>query len=534
MRNAPPRLERISDYVDYYAATTPSAPAASLDGEVVTYSELKSRVDACALALIACGVEKGDRVATLSPPCPDFLVVFLATATVGGIWLGLNPRYKFLEYAYVVGDAKPKVLFARTNIDGRDYRRDVAALSEDAEYLTSLVVLSDGPEPTCDHLNYGRFIAKGDSISMESLMKRREQTSGTDAALLVYTSGTTGRPKGALLPHRGLVTCCEVQSHHWKAEPTRILNFLPINHVGCVGDISSFILMNGGCNVFMEKFDPGKSLEMIEKERVTIWGGIPTTIQMCLEHPDSDQYDLSSIQLIAWSGAAASRSLIERMRKITPNLSVSYGLTESVGSVTYAQVGASSDVLSSTIGIPASAFEFRIMTPEGREAIAGEMGEIQLRGDFLMLGYFNRPDETSAAIDKEGWLHTGDLGKMRADGNVELAGRMKEMFKSGGYNVYPREIEMVLEEHPGTAMAAVLGVEDHLYGEVGHAFIVPAPGQDYSTEEISLYCRERLANYKVPKGFTVESSLPLLPIGKIDKSALRARLSTLESQAVDS
>ena len=517
-------LERITDYVDYYAEKTPGAPAASLDGAVISYAQLKERVDACARALIAYGVGKGDRVATLSTPHPDFLVTFLATASIGATWLGLNPRYRLREYSYVVGDAQPNVLFARTKIDRREYGPDIEALSQNSEEMKAVVVLQDDPAPPCAHMRYDAFVARGAAVSDAELQARRLETRGADAALLVYTSGSTGEPKGALLPHHGLVTCCRVQAHYWGADPVRILNFLPINHVGCVGDISSFVLVTGGCSVFLEQFDARRSMELIEQEKITVWGGVPTTIQMCLDLPDAEKFDLSSVQVIAWSGAAAPQPLIERMRKITPNLSTSYGLTESVGSITYAPVGASPEVLSNTIGAPAPEYEFRIATPEGEAAPVGEAGEIQLRGDYLMLGYLNRPEATREVLDAEGWLHTGDLGRRRADGNIELVGRIKEMYKSGGYNVYPREIEVVLESHPDVAMAAVIGVKDPLYGETGHAFVVPTPGKNPQAEELTAFCRERLANYKAPKAYTIEPTLPLLPIGKIDKPALKARL----------
>ncbi len=523
MSNHIPRLELITDYLDYHGENSPAAPAVSHDGRTLSYGELKQRVDELARALLAAGIQRGDRVATLSPPHPDFLITFLATASIGGVWLGLNPRYTRGEYAYVLADAAPAILFCRTRIGDRDYRADIAGLAAECPALRQLVVLSGDPLPDVGGLTYDQFLANG-SVPEGGLEARRASCTGSDPALLVYTSGSTGAPKGALLPHRGLVSCCLVQSHYWNASPARILNFLPINHVGCVGDISSFLLVSGGCNVFLEQFDARRCMELIEQERITIWGGIPTTIEMCLDLPEIEQFDLSSIQMIVWSGAAASVSLIQRMLAITPRLSTSYGLTESVGSITYAEVGASPEVLAHTIGAPAPEYGFRIAGPDGAEVQPGEHGEIQLRGDFLMLGYLNRPGETAEAIDADGWLHTGDLALRRADGNVQLVGRIKDMFKSGGYNVYPREIEIVLESHSGVAMAAVVSAADPLYGETGHAFVIPAPGVSLDVEELRAFCREFLANYKIPKTFTIAAELPLLPVGKVDKKALQTRL----------
>ncbi len=216
------------------------------------------------------------------------------------------------------------------------------------------------------------------------------------------------------------------------------------------------------------------------------------------------------------------------MQAITPHLSTSYGLTESVGSITYVPVGSAPEALAQSVGAPDPNYEFRIVRGDGSEANVGEHGEIQLRGKHLMLGYLNRPDETAQAFDPDGWLRTGDLGTWREDGTVKLVGRMSDMFKSGGYNVYPREIEIVLEKHPDVAMAAIVGAPDPLYGETGHAFVTPLHGRALSESELHDFCRRSLANYKVPKRFWIMEDLPLLPVGKVDKKALKARLASQE------
>jgi fatty-acyl-CoA synthase len=369
------------------------------------------------------------------------------------------------------------------------------------------------------------FEARARSVTEEDLAGARALVEAGDAAMLVYTSGTTGRPKGAMLPHRGLVKCSEIQSRIWTADPLRILNNFPINHVGCVGDICCYVLVSGGTIIFMEQFEPKKILKTIEQERITAYGQIPAMFAMTLETggradgQTGSNADLSSVQLIIWSGAAASRELILRLREICPRMSSSYGLTESVGSVTYVRDTEDLEILADTIGWPHPAFEFRLATPEGVPVPVGEPGEIQVRGDFIMLGYWNRPEATREAIDEQGWLHTGDLAVERPDGAIKLIGRLKEMFKSGGYNVYPREIEIALESHPAVRLAAVISVPDPLYVEVGHAFVA---ADGVTDDDLREHCRTRLANYKVPKRFTIASDLPLLPIGKIDKRALRA------------
>ena len=512
---------RITDYIGRWAAAAPEREAAVLGDVRITYAELERRVDRVARALLAAGVKRGDRVATLCTPHPDFYVTFLASSSIGAMWLGLNPKYTLEELKYVVDDAQPSVIFARTRIGNRDYRPDLVELCRGSK--RDLVAFGDEDLPARAE-PFGMFEGRGALVSDEELAQARALVEPGDAAMLVYTSGTTGKPKGAMLPHRGLVKCSEVQSKIWTAEPLRILNNFPINHVGCVGDICCYALVSGGTIVFMEQFDPEKIPAVIERERITAFGQIPAMFAMILEtvRPSDGQTvrpDLSSVQIIIWSGAAASRELILKLREITPRMSSSYGLTESVGSVTYVHDTGDLEILSDTIGWPHPAYEFRLASPDGTPVRVGEPGEIQVRGDFIMLGYLNRPAATGEAIDEEGWLHTGDLAVARPDGAIKLIGRLKEMFKSGGYNVYPREIEIALEAHPAVRLAAVIGVPDPLYVEVGHAFVV---ADGVTDDQLREHCRTRLANYKVPKRFTIAADLPLLPIGKIDKRALRA------------
>jgi fatty-acyl-CoA synthase len=516
----PPPLDRISDYVGYYAERQPAAEAMVLDDRRVTYNELRKQVDAVARAFIAAGVAKGDRVATLATPHPDFWTIFLASASIGAVWVGLNPRYQLDEYRYVIGDCEPVLFLTRTRIGDRNFAPDIGALQSQSTTLRQVVVLGDDPL-LAQATSMAAFLAAGRAVDHGLLASRRAEVAPSDPALIVYTSGSTGRPKGALLPHRGLVRCSRNQMRYWRADPVRVLNYLPINHIGCVGDISSWALVAGGCIVFLEKFDPARSMELTAGEHCTVWGGVPTTIIMCLALPDFARFDLSSLQLIVWGGAAAPADLIRKLRTIVPALSNSYGMTETVGSVTFAGPCDDVDLLAETVGFPVPDYEFRISDADGMPVPAGEVGEICVRGDFIMRGYWRRPQETAETIDADGWLHTGDLALTRADGSIRLVGRLKEMFKSGGYNVYPREIEIVLEGCAGVAMAAVVGVPDPVFSEVGHAFILRDPGASISTSALEAACRAHLANYKVPKHFVIEDELPLLPIGKLDKRRLK-------------
>jgi len=510
-----PALRLISDYPRYWATVRPDAEAVVFETSRWTYGELADRVDRCACALLAHGIRPGDRVATLSPPHPDYYVTFLAAVSIGAIWLGLNPRYQIRELEYVVNDAGPRLVFARTVIGDRSYHEELAALTAACRSIERTVLLDSGT-------SYSDFLAAGHAVSAGALAAVRAAIDPREACLIVYTSGTTGKPKGALIHQAGLIKVARVQYAIWPIDPARAINNLPINHIGCIGDITCDTLVPGGTLVFQEQFDPGAMLDLVERERITLFGHVPTALQLIVSHPRFETTDFSAVQLIIWEGAAAPAELIERLRKKCGQLANAYGMTETVGSVTFTFDTDSSEVLANSVGWPVPEYDLRIAGPDGTPVPPGSPGEVQVRGDFVTLGYWNRPDATAELFTADGWLRTGDLAEERPDGAYRLIGRLKEMYKSGGYNVYPREIELVLEAHPDVAMAAVIGVPDPLYQEVGHAFVLPHAGhRPPSAESLERHCRSQLANYKVPKRFTVTTEFPMLPIGKVDKQALK-------------
>jgi acyl-CoA synthetase (AMP-forming)/AMP-acid ligase II len=514
-----PDYPRISDYVTHWASHTPDAEALVLNDSRISYAELATLVDRCASRLVDLCVQPGDRVAMLSTPRPEFLIVFLATARIGAVWLGLNPRYTLDELRYVVGDAQPVVLVVPAVIDGRAFRDEAQTLAREHATIRHVVVLELSPRFAPESLNSLLDSAGGSVL----LAERGEVVTAQDAALLVYTSGTTGRPKGALLSHRGLVHCSRIQRTHLRAQPLRVLNNLPVNHVGCVGDICSFVLVSGGTVVFAERFEPGRIGPLIREERITMWAQVPTMFQLTLDDPGFDRGMVACVQEIAWSGAMAPEGLVRRLHGLCPQLRSFYGMTETVGSVCYSDPDASLSDLARTIGRPDPRYDVRIADPEGNAAPRSEAGEIQVRGDFLMLGYLNDPKATRETFTNDGWLRTGDLTIEEPDGQYRLIGRLREMFKSGGYNVYPKEIEAVLESHPAVAVAAVVTTPDPLYGEVGTAFLVCKAGASVDEALLRSHCRERLVNYKIPKHFHVLDAMPMLPIGKVDRAELRRR-----------
>ena len=516
-----PVLDRIDAYLDHWAAIQPDSEflidgGPSITGRRLTWAQTRVAVDSVAAALMAAGMERGDRVAYLSDSRLDFFVHFLAATSIGLIWQGLNPKYTWSEVSYVVADAGPRIVF-----DGVPGGSDGLA--------DRLVAEIDGVERciAVDTAEWIDFEGAGTVIHADALAERRAEVQPMDPGFIVYTSGSTGRPKGALLTHRGVCWCGVTGSTARGAGDEKILCNLPVNHVGSVSDICCRKMVAGGAIVFQERFDPALDLATIAEERIGVWGGVPTMFQLCTAHPDFAEADLSSVRQLAWGGAAMPAPVLERLLAATDveRCTTGYGMSETTGGVFCTPPGADMDMILNTVGVPIPGHEFRIMAADDRMAEPGESGEIQVRGDWIMAGYWNRPEATAEAIDAEGWLHTGDLVVMRPDGCLRIVGRMSEMFKTGGYNAYPREIEICLEDHPAVRIAAVVGVRDPVFDEVGHAFVVAEPGTDPAA--LRDHCREQLANYKVPKMVHLRDALPMLAVGKIDKKSLKAEATAL-------
>ncbi|PZG39707.1 long-chain fatty acid--CoA ligase [Spongiactinospora gelatinilytica] len=506
-----PRLPRVTDYVGHWAQRHPGREALAGEGGRWTYARLRDDVDRCAAALLAAGVRRGDRVALIGDPQPECFVVFLATASIGGIWVGLNPKYTTAELTHVIADSEPAVLFSM--IDQGESR--LAALAA----ARPIPVVTQGREIIGLSVSYKSFVDAGAGVPGEDLAAARREVEPADPAAMIYTSGTTGRPKGALVPHRGLAYCGVVQAGRWYGGAPRKLCDLPLNHIGGLGDISTSVLVAGGTIVYLPRFDAAGTLRTVERERLTHLYCIPTQLLAMVATPDWRERDLSSLEYIIWGGAAAPLSLLKILAEIGAKLATSYSLTESTGSVTYTDPDDSLETMSWSVGRVDPHYEVTLRRADGLPSAPGEAGELLIRGDFITRGYFRDPAATRAAIDEDGWLHTGDLATEEQGGHIRLVGRLKEMFKSGGYNVYPREIEIALEEHPAVALTAVVGVPDERWGEVGHAFVVArAP---VTEAELREHARARLANYKVPKVFRLETELPKLAVGKVDKVRLR-------------
>lgn len=510
-------LARISDYVTHYAHHAPNREALIFGDEVMTYAALADEVERFAKALLAKGVESGDRIAVLTTPQPRFFISFLAAASIGAIWVGLNPNYTSSELSYTIGDCEPKLIFSIAEFEGRDYTADLAALQSAHACVKETIALD---APMAGATSRADFLAAGAVVSNAVLRERQTAVSPESCCLIVYTSGSTGRPKGAMLSHYALCYGYSEQAARWAGiiGAMRGICNLPVNHIGCLGDLCCVPLVAGGAIVFMERFDPQGMVAAIPRWRVNILASVPTVLQMVLTLPEIQTADLSSLKMIAWGGAAVSAGLLAHIRALGKTPGLAYGMSEVPGSISMSDPDASDEVLLNTAGRPMLPLK---LVDEAGAVVADGAAEVAVKHPSVMLGYFKRPEQTAVCYTDDGYFRTGDIGILRKDGNLQLVGRAKEMFKSGGYNVYPREIELCLEAHPAVLLTAVVGVPDAIYQEVGHAHVVVT--DDTLTEaELKAWCRQQLANYKIPKRIIFHQQLPMLPVGKVDKVQLRA------------
>jgi acyl-CoA synthetase (AMP-forming)/AMP-acid ligase II len=500
------------------AQAEPRSPAASDGRRRLSYSELASEVDLYARALLARGLKRGDRLAMLAAPSTDFWIVFHAAASIGVTWLGVNPRYQRRDFEHVLSDAEPALLVVMSPFDGRDYCEELHALAP------AVPMVCHG-EPSADAVSEAEFLAAGASVSEAVLSAARMTVDPEDIALIVYTSGTTGKPKGAMLSHRAIVASALTNRSWMGRENLRSsVCAAPVNHVGAINNLCMPVLAAAGHLIFHPRVDIAAIGEISRRERPTYLVSSPTGFAMMLQQPDGMARRLADTRLIVFGGAVTAESTLEQFARPGLHLSNVYGQTETCGIITRTAEDATLAVMSETIGEVLPGAELRVADPvTGAATAVGTLGEIQVRGPYIMSGYFRNPEATAAAFTADGFLHTGDLGMVRPDGNVVFSGRLKEMFKSGGYNVYPVEVEQAICEHPHVALAAVVAVPHPSFQEVGHAFVELAPGSSATEDELRGFLRERIANYKVPKTFSIEIELPKLPNGKIDKLALKDR-----------
>ncbi len=516
---------RLWEYVSYWAARKPDAEALVFEETRMTWAEFDAEVDKTARAFLAAGVEKGDRIAMVSMGRPEFMTSFMAASKIGATWLGLSPKFTVDELRYIIGHSQPRILLTLREYMGVDLVETGEIFAQEFPCIEKVLVIGEahvGTEP------YQDFVDQAPAPTPEA-DARYADVGGDDEALLMYTSGSTGKPKGVLQTHRAIIENIRAELAYFGiGEDGRLLLHFPINHVAADVEIGYGAVMGGSALIFMDRFDPQASLEVIEREKVTMVGQVPVMYLMQLQAPKFKEMDWSHVKYFVWGGAGVPTLVLEVLRQIASKtgakLLTGYGSTELCGFVTYSSADDTMEQMTRSVGRVVPPFEMKIVDDDRKEVPQGTLGELAFRGPSVMKGYLNDPKNTRNVMDADGWYYTSDLGHVDEDGYIYLSGRSSEMYKTGGENVFPREVEEVLESHPAVLFAAVIGVADELYQEVGHGFVMLKPGQTVDAETLRAHCKEHLANFKVPKKYTIKPELALLPNGKVNKVALRKSL----------
>jgi fatty-acyl-CoA synthase len=483
----------------------PGAAAVVYEGQTFTYGQMHARITRLAHALRSLGVRRGDRVAYLGPNHPAFLETFFATGTIGAVFVPLSFRLAVPELAYILHDSEVRVLVHAAELE----ETALGALRE--VEIPSVVRVS--PD--------GAFVHRGADLTEGASEASLDETVSRDeTALVMYTSGTTGRPKGAMLSHANIT---------WNAVNVLIdvdvsgdevsLVSAPLFHTAALNMLCLPTVLKGGTVVLVRAFDPDRAFDLVEAHGVTWMFGVPAMFQAMTRSPKWNTADLSSIRTLMCGGAPVPESLIRTYEERGLTFLQGYGMTETAPGALFLSRGMASRVGSA--GKASFFTDVRLVRPDFSDAVPGEPGEIVVSGPNVMQGYWKQPDATALSI-RDGWFRSGDVGVQDEDGFFYVRDRIKDMIISGGENIYPAEVEAVLYQHPAVAECAVIGVPDEKWGEVGKAVVVLKPGERLELSEFARFCEGMLARFKIPKWVEAIDALPRTGSGKVDKVKLRA------------
>ena len=517
----------------------------------LTYRQYQEEVNRLAKGLLALGIEKGEHVAVWATNLPEWVMLEVALAKIGAVLVTVNTNCRVSEIEYVLRQGDITTLFMIEEFRSNSYveslyhivpelknladpvreRLRSAALPE----LKRVILIENNPRtgphdgPHDGMMLYSQVTSLGESITDETVRQRQSSLDAHDVIQMQYTSGTTGFPKGVMLTHYGIINQAHVSCLIGSLRPNeRYVTAMPFFHIaGSLGAVMFGVYL--GCTLIpLIYFDAEKELELLDKEKATFSFNVPTMLVAMLNHPRflAGEFDLSSLREIITGATPVPVVLMEDVRAtMGADCTIVFGLTESTGTVTETIQTDSFELKSSTVGIPHPHMDIKIADPLTAEPVGfGESGELMTRGFLVMKGYYNMPDRTAETIDVEGWLHTGDLATMNAEGYVNIVGRVKDMIIRGGENIYPAEIESFLMRYPEIAEAQVVGLPDGFMGEEVAAVIRLKPGSVANDEEVRRYCRDGISRHKVPKYIKFVTSLPLTASGKVKKFELKEQL----------
>ncbi|RIU96250.1 AMP-binding protein [Oceanobacillus picturae] len=501
-----------------------------------TYKAFNEMVNETAKGLMSLGIEKGEHVAIWADNKPEWLISQFATAKIGAVLVTVNTNYQAMELEYLLKQSDTKTLILASSFKGTSYL-DILEMvcpqletsdkgkvhSDNLPNLKNIIVL-DNKSPKYAY-NWQEVVKAGNAVSTQKLNVRSGSLDPFDVINMQYTSGTTGFPKGVMLTHHNIVNNGNQIADCMKLTPAdRLCIPVPFFHCfGCVLGILAAV-SKGATMVLLEQFDPVAVLKAVESERCTALHGVPTMFIAELNHPEFDDYNVTSLRTGIMAGSTCPMEVMTKvMDKMgAKEITIAYGQTESSPVITQTRTSDPIERKVSTVGKPHPNVEVKIVIPgTSEEQEKGLTGELLTRGYHVMKGYYKNPEATAEAIDQDGWLHTGDLAIQHENGYLEITGRMKDMIIRGGENIYPREIEEFLYQHPAVLDVQVVGVPDEKYGEEVLASIILKETEKITAEDIRTYCRGNIARHKIPQYVQFVSSYPMTASGKIQKFKLR-------------
>lgn len=500
-----------------------------------TFAEMRDQVDLAARALMGLGVGKGDHVALWLNNSDDWVFLMFAVGKIGAVLVPINTRFRTADLEYVLGQSDSNFLITHNTSGPIDYLamvREVVKLPQSGDTvsdpnfpaLRKVVILDDAAHPGTVHWMAAKQAAG--AVSEEQLAARAASVNSTDMALIMYTSGTTGFPKGAMHHHNLIQNVRERAYRMGHTANDVILSYLPLFHAFGFSECLLMSAVSGAKQIVMDVFDPAAALDYVENEGGTIVHGFEAHAKALAEEQERRPRNVSTLRTgIFGAGPHSATPVLKRAaRLLAPIRPVSgFGMTEVWIGVGLSSLDDSEELRLEASGYPGIGYESRIVDLEtGRLCGPGKEGELQVRGRYLMQGYYKKPDETKATYTDDGWFHTGDTAVWRPDGHLRFLGRYKDMLKVGGENVDPMEVEGFLLDHPGVFQVAVVGCPDERLAEVAVAYVQKAPGEAITEDEVIGYCRGKVASFKIPRHVVFIDEFPMTASGKIRKVELRA------------
>ncbi len=506
--------------LDQAANATPPQIGYVFQGKEIRFKEMDELSDRIASALLKLGYQKGDRLGIIALTIPEWVMTYFAAAKIGVILVGLSVRYRDSELEYMINQSEARGVVTTAAQEEMNYVTFFDSFREKIPSVQDFIFIED--EGFEGSLSFASLLQT--EVDRTALDQAKAAVQPEDLVMIIYTSGTTGRPKGAALSHKSQLASALAQADHTEltADDTSVLS-LPLNHVGGItcGIVAS--LLKQAKIVLVPSFSPGEVIRQSQIHQATSVGGVPTMHTLILMNEAFASWDTGNIRFVLTGGANSDPALLTKIKEAYPNAEVInlYGLSEVSGGMVMSPKDCDFDTIVRSIGKTVGNFEAKVIDMEGKNLPIGDTGELCLKGEAMASGYFRMPKETAEAFGSDGWLRTGDIAYIDEEGYITLMGRKKEMYLQGGFNVYPAEVENLLSKHPDVLMAAGIGVPDPVLGEVGRYYIIPKPDTNPTAEGIIAYCKEHLADYKIPQQIVFRKELPLTPVGKVMKSLLK-------------